>query len=517
MLYNQHGQGDFLAVQTERVPMDSLPKTKNRHAMTNAPLVSAYATRKGDRFTVFVLSRKLDNFPYANDDGVTPVTLNLPFSKVKKITLYKMDGAPRTNNLDAENVRIESREISAAAFSPQFALDQVHGADKGGLPPAAVYAYVFEGVEMATPPATHVKILRAPDQPEVSPLPSAAFQIYFDRPVKGFNAGIVKLTGVAEAMAKEEVTPIPGGGGTVYRVEVEDVEKLGKFGVEIPASALGNGLPAATVTGPEVTYAIVPPKDELLAVESFDYQGGDLWKNAGGTGWKGPWKLDNFSKPEERSATYHIGAAAPFGTTGMASTPSYLQAGEHYITAWRELAVDGAFDFFATPREKGKTATVIGKKGTTLWISALVRMDRESDLSLEFHKDAFYQGKIGLAFSAGTFKDSTGGNQKFWGLHAGAESESAEVHPSQKPVLPGEEVLLVMRVHFGLQQDAADLFINPNPKSGDPGKPAATVTSLEGRRFVFDKLVIRCADYEGASVDEIRFGDSFKAVVPARK
>jgi hypothetical protein len=115
-------------------------------APKDAPLAACYATRRGDRVNVFVLSRKLDNYPQRGDDGCTPVAIDLPFNSVKKITLYKIAGDPRATNIDTEKVKIETVPIAATAFAKSFVVNDRTGADQRGLPPGATLLYVFVGV-----------------------------------------------------------------------------------------------------------------------------------------------------------------------------------------------------------------------------------------------------------------------------------------------------------------------------------------------------------------------------------
>lgn len=144
-LYNMQGTGDFLATITHDTPTWDLPATAKRPARDNAPMAACYATREGDRFNVFVLSRKMLNHPVPDDNGYTPVTLRLPFTNAAAITVYRMAGDPRTNNLDEAHVTIESESIPPALFSPLFTLDSARGADAGGVPPGSTFLYVFEG------------------------------------------------------------------------------------------------------------------------------------------------------------------------------------------------------------------------------------------------------------------------------------------------------------------------------------------------------------------------------------
>ena len=79
-------------------------------------------------------------------DGYTPVTLELPFDTSQSVTLYRMSSLPITNNLLADNVKIEKIELpSAVVDHRRLTLNTASGADVRGLPPASSFLYVFEG------------------------------------------------------------------------------------------------------------------------------------------------------------------------------------------------------------------------------------------------------------------------------------------------------------------------------------------------------------------------------------
>ncbi len=146
-LFNNHGTGDMLRVDTQSVPTVDMPAYKRRKARPDLPLVACYATRRGDRLNLFVLSRKIDNYPIAGDDGFTPVTVDLPIRLAKSVTLHRMVGDPRAHNLDEVKVKIESGRLPASVASPRFTVDARTGVDARGLPPGATLLYVFEGVQ----------------------------------------------------------------------------------------------------------------------------------------------------------------------------------------------------------------------------------------------------------------------------------------------------------------------------------------------------------------------------------
>ncbi|HEX8988529.1 MAG TPA: hypothetical protein VF816_11250 [Rhodocyclaceae bacterium] len=145
-LYNRNAAGDFLAVETKSVPTMDLPAYKRREPMRDAPLVAAYATLHGNRLCVFVLSRKMPGYPLAGDDGYTPVTLELPIAGANSVTLYRMAGDPRANNVTSDEVRVETIALPAGHAGPRLVVNADTGADRRGLPPASTFLYVFDGI-----------------------------------------------------------------------------------------------------------------------------------------------------------------------------------------------------------------------------------------------------------------------------------------------------------------------------------------------------------------------------------
>jgi len=148
-LFNTQATGDMLKVETVSVPAIDIPAFKRRKAAADVPLASCYATRRGDRLCVFVLSRKVDHYPLAGDDGFTPVSVSLPIKSARAVTLCRLVGDPRSHNLDSERVKVETINLQSAAAGPVFVINDKTGADARGLPPGATLLYVFDGARPA--------------------------------------------------------------------------------------------------------------------------------------------------------------------------------------------------------------------------------------------------------------------------------------------------------------------------------------------------------------------------------
>ncbi len=148
-MFNNHGLGDMLNVRTESVATVDTPKHRRRKAIKNAPLATVYATRDGSRVNVFCISRRFPGYPEESDDGYSPMTLKLPFSKAQKVTLYRMTGEPHENNIYEEKIKLETLGIGEDMSGlGTFVINEKTGGTDRGLPPAETYLYVFEGTDI---------------------------------------------------------------------------------------------------------------------------------------------------------------------------------------------------------------------------------------------------------------------------------------------------------------------------------------------------------------------------------
>ncbi len=146
-LFNREGLGDMLKVETLSTPTADLPKAHRKEEVDDAPLTAVYATRKGDRLNVFVLSRRIPDYPVKGDDGCTPVEIALPFRSAAKVTLHRMAAPYDADNVEADNVKIETLDLAPPADPARFKMGEATGAPACGLPAAAAFLYVFEGVK----------------------------------------------------------------------------------------------------------------------------------------------------------------------------------------------------------------------------------------------------------------------------------------------------------------------------------------------------------------------------------
>jgi len=140
---NRYASGDLMVVEERSVPT-------LQHKKETYPLVGAYAMRDKDRWSVFVVSRKLGGNHDGADfgDGSTPVKLALPFQKAGKITLHKLAGDPRLTNNDKMSIAIQSQDVPASALDKgTLAVNEQTGGAKGGMPAGSIFLYVFEAAQ----------------------------------------------------------------------------------------------------------------------------------------------------------------------------------------------------------------------------------------------------------------------------------------------------------------------------------------------------------------------------------
>jgi hypothetical protein len=139
-LRNRFASGDLVEVQEKSVPTIRWDKKVY-------PLVGAYALRDGDRWSVIVVSRKLDGKHDGIDfgDGCTPVLLRLPFQSASKITLHKLTGDPRQSNREKLAIAPQTVEVPAATLAGGvLRINAASGASPSGMPPGSILLYVFE-------------------------------------------------------------------------------------------------------------------------------------------------------------------------------------------------------------------------------------------------------------------------------------------------------------------------------------------------------------------------------------
>jgi hypothetical protein len=138
-LFNRIGTGNMLKVETVQVPTTKLNAFSRRKTIENAPLVDAYVTRKANRLTLFLVSRRVPNFPITGDSGQTFVSVDLPIKFASSITQYSLTGTYSSHNVFSKDVRIVSKDITGLGFLPVL--------KHANLPAGHTVIYVFDGIK----------------------------------------------------------------------------------------------------------------------------------------------------------------------------------------------------------------------------------------------------------------------------------------------------------------------------------------------------------------------------------
>jgi hypothetical protein len=225
-LYSREGAGDFLLSQTLEGPTYTFEKTAKRAGLKNMPLVGVYATRKEDRLNLFVISRKTRDFPFAGDQGYTPVTIDLPIKRAKGLKLFRMTGDPSMHNLDADNVKIEEISLDASLTKKVFKVNELAGADEKGLPPASTFLYVFTDVKW-NDSVKNVEISTAPGQQKNASEGPITFRVSFPNTPEQIPPEGCLVSGTSGANQIVDITPVPATDGTCFDVTVSGMLKNG--------------------------------------------------------------------------------------------------------------------------------------------------------------------------------------------------------------------------------------------------------------------------------------------------
>jgi hypothetical protein len=278
-LYNNQGEGDFLMVQEASAPTwDSIAiKGSRRKTVQNMPLVSVYATKNKDRLNLFVLSRKVKDYPIKGDQGFTPVTIDLPIKSAKKLTLYRMTGDPADHNLDSDKVKIEKIDIDPELAKTQFVVNETTAANTQGLPPASTFLYVFEGCNNIAGDGDAV-LIKAIGQSAVASAGPIRFSILL--PKSGLvDKNAIKIGGTSKASSADSIEPLAGSDGTVYEISINNMLKSGTVTLEYKGKKafvdfkmpIGETLVLASWSFPGMPKQKGPysPSEESLAAKHF--------------------------------------------------------------------------------------------------------------------------------------------------------------------------------------------------------------------------------------------------------
>ncbi len=271
----------------------------------------------------------------------------------------------------------------------------------------------------------------------------------------------------------------------------------------------GESTPSNTVIGtPQSGLATNPPG--LLAHEPFQEKDGALSGANGGAGWASSWAVQNDSVAQPGLT---IVSSSPPVYSGLPQSGNYASGGYQFYSAGRgfDLTAQGPFRNFISGGS-------IGKAGTTLWMSALMREDSASQdpfyLALHSGNPVWSIGASGVRvgyFGFDSYNSST--STGYWSLNV-----DGTVYKSSTPVVIGQPALLVIRIDFG-STTTVSMYVNPPVGNTAPARADIQVTSSNSQAF---KSIGYASGYNSNqnSLDEIRLAADYgtlltsTAVVP---
>ena len=240
---------------------------------------------------------------------------------------------------------------------------------------------------------------------------------------------------------------------------------------------------------------------DVIAYEPFDYPLGSIEGWGDQAGFNGGWGRSD-QDPSFISDVVHPGLTYPdLPTVGQSAgaRTSLIDRARRFM----DTNPNGAFQQYI---ENNGTKNVIGKDGTTLWMSFLLKGQ-------------------GTAMNAVTVGDDEGRarskvffgrpfNRPFFGINW--DRNFGDGDTVAKSTLDDDLHLFVARFNFGLgNQDSVDVYLDPTLANGQPASPNATAGPGDAS---FDRIHVFTHDAAvPALLDEIRFGTSFGAVTATRE
>jgi hypothetical protein len=251
-----------------------------------------------------------------------------------------------------------------------------------------------------------------------------------------------------------------------------------------------------------------------IAEDTFAGEPGPLSDRPGGTGFSGPWIVQNAS-----TAGYKVVADKPLEFKDLKSSPNRLIGGDQYQGAGRALDPSaGAGELFRKADDgNGGEVQLLGKIGTPFYLATLLRKEADNDqpifLALHGAGIPWLVGDRSVAigyFGEPSNRDGT----RMWSLESGRGDAARVVRTSAQELKPGQPALLVLRVTLGTTESTLDLYINPDPNSPEPpAKPDVTQT-LPTRDLIFRCIGLTLGDTnDQGSMGMVRLSATYPAAL----
>ena len=246
-----------------------------------------------------------------------------------------------------------------------------------------------------------------------------------------------------------------------------------------------------------------------LAYDGFAYAANTPLEGLqGGTGWQTPWNVqsENTTLPG-----FQITNGSPLNYLDLQTAGNYASGGFAYLTAGRRLNTSTGGPFADWLTQDG----TIGKPGTTLWASILLRKNQNNDETVAaiWHESnlQWCDGCTSNKVSVGYFgANSNVGGQRRWTLRI-----QDQYYPTSVPMAPNETVFFVVKFEFLAGSTSVSVFVNPSSLGNDVPAPSPTLTQTTNTPVVIRSLALYLGDDAASGqADEIRMGATYACTVP---
>lgn len=251
-----------------------------------------------------------------------------------------------------------------------------------------------------------------------------------------------------------------------------------------------------------VIIVIKEPEPDLLAYDGFEYADSSaLDQKSSGWGWRAEWYVQ---AGDTSFPGYNVLSGDPLAFDGLAQNGIHARGGTNGYNNWRE------FDASSDGRAAGfLTDGKLGKAGTTLYFSAMLRKEEATDEETEMLLRTPWccDGNwIGFGYSG---QESNDGGKRYWSLRI-----DSTVYRTDQEVAVGSTAFFVLKLTFTESSTTADLFINPTDLGSlEPSTP--TVSASADRLFRFNAVCMQTTSGGPQwSMDELRLGVSYASVTP---
>lgn len=273
--------------------------------------------------------------------------------------------------------------------------------------------------------------------------------------------------------------------------------------------------------------AETPTDSDLIVYDGFDGNLGGLSGQDTGYGFANKNDFEGGTQ-----ASYTISNSDPMKFPLLYSTPKYLSNNGGYRSG-------RGFDINAFNQAGYVNNGYIGKNGTTLWMSMLMKVNSTGDSTINLHTGNGFWENRQIKMGWGSYQEiranetgtanyrvlQKGSNKedgrRYWGLQlstkkdhenydgTGSETWVGDPVVTNKVVKPDETVFVVVKMEFD-NTTKLSMYLNPDLAKGVPNVPDAVATTDLDPGFKGFSI------HNGGSfaMDEMRMGKTYEAVTP---